>query len=158
MDILTALEAAHAPLSVEELKEFCGPMFSSDRLDSLERSGDVKSVPGLPNIYWSVPPALKKKTSIKKCLSPMRVTNRSEIIKKILEMKGKLISISQELDAIQLMKDQFPTEEQMKARREHLHEYNDMKDIGLLLFDKLAEIDRVTVKSLYEKYGLDEND
>ncbi|KAJ2889115.1 Swi5 protein [Coemansia asiatica] len=41
---------------------------------------------------------------------------------------------------------------------DRLHRYNDIKDVGQVLFGKLAELHGKTVKEMYEKYGVDTSD
>lgn len=158
MDILTALEAAHSPLTLDEIKEYCGLMFSKDRLDSLLRSGDVKQVPGLDDVYWCVPPFLRKRNSYKKCASPMRNADRSSLIRDITNFREKLDTVSHECDLLLLKKDTFPTQEQIDAHIQRFHDYNEIKDIGMLIIGHLAEIEKVQNKEIYEQYGLNEKD
>lgn len=39
-----------------------------------------------------------------------------------------------------------------------LHEYNEIKDLGQFLFGKLAEIEGVTIKSIYKQFEVDLNE
>uniref|UniRef100_A0A915HFB9 DNA repair protein SWI5 homolog n=1 Tax=Romanomermis culicivorax TaxID=13658 RepID=A0A915HFB9_ROMCU len=39
-----------------------------------------------------------------------------------------------------------------------LHEYNDLKDAGLIIFGQLATLENLPIKALYEKYGLNLDD
>jgi hypothetical protein len=158
MDIATALEAARAPLSLSELKEFCGSMFSDQRLELLLRSGDVKSVPNISDVYWSVPIALRKKTALRRSQPPMKPPERIKCMSDIVALRSKLQTVSQELDCLLMKKDQFPTEEQIKEHMDRLHRYNEQKDIGQGLLGHLAEIKNCKVQKMYEEYGLDEND
>lgn len=38
---------------------------------------------------------------------------------------------------------------------DRLHAYNDLKDAAQMLMGRMAEIERVTVRDLYERYGVD---
>ena len=158
MDILTALEAAHSPLSTDELKAFCGVMFTSERLETLIRSGDVKLVPGLENVYWSVPAALKKRGAIKKCQSPMKAQDRKALIKQVVDLRTKITMVTKELDALMLKKDSFPTQEQLTDHMNRLHRYNEIKDSGMAIIGHIADLEKVQAKEVYERYGLSQND
>jgi hypothetical protein len=158
MDILTALEAAHSPLTLSELQEYCGVMFSQQRLESLIRSGDVKHVPDLPDVFWSVPAALKKQNTMKRLQPPLKPSEREKYLTDIHALRDKLSSVSFELDALRLQKDQFPTQEQLTAHMNRLHAYNDMKDIGQLIIGHLAEVEKCKVQKLYERYGIDQSE
>jgi hypothetical protein len=158
MDIATALEAAHAPLSLSELKEFCGAMFSDQRLELLLRSGDIRALPDLPDVYWSIPPALRKKTAMRRCQSSLKTAERERLTTDILVLRSKLETLSQEMDCLLMKKDQFPTQEQITEHMDRLHKYNDYKDIGQALLGHLAEIKKCRVQAMYEEYALEEND
>ena len=155
MDILTVLEAARAPLTIDEIKEYSGPMFSPDRLESLTRSGEIKKVQGCSDIYFIVPPSMKKNITARKCQSPMKQTERKKCIQQIIDLRNKIVNVSQEIDSLMAKKDQFPTQEQLTGHMNRLHQYNDNKDIGQMILSHLAQIDNVTIQSLYEEYNLD---
>ena len=157
MDILTVLEAAHAPLTIEEIKEFSGLMYSDERLDSLIRTGDIQQVEGIPNVYYAVPPALRKRKA-GKCFSPLRSQERTDLIKEINHFREKLQTITEELNALLIKKDSFPTQEQLSAHRERLHQYNEAKDLGILLLGHLAELTGVKVQSLYDDFEIGPDD
>ena len=42
----------------------------------------------------------------------------------------------------------------MNEHIQKLHDYNDLKDAGQALLGKLAELEGVTTRDMYEKYGL----
>ena len=46
----------------------------------------------------------------------------------------------------------------MLAYIDLLHRYNELKDAGQILLGKLAEIEGVTTKDMYERYSLDLED
>ena len=156
MDIKTVLEAAHVPLSIDEIKEYSGRMFSSDRLESLARSGEIKKIPGcLVDIYFVVPPSMKKNSTVRKCQSPMKQGEREKCIQQIVDLRTKINNVSQEIDSLMAKKDQFPTQEQLSGHMKRLHKYNDNKDIGQMILDHLARMEKVTIQSLYDEYNLD---
>lgn len=158
MDILTVLEAAHAPLTLHEIKEYCGVMFSEDRLNSLIRSGDIKQVPGVDDLYWCVPSNMKKQSSFKKCPSPIKTTERSSLIKDITNFRERLITITRENNELILKKDTFPTKKQEDDHIQRLHDYNELKDYGMSVIGHIAEIEGAQTKEIYERYGLTEDD
>ncbi len=158
MDIVTALDAARAPLTVNEIREYSGTMYSDERFESLIRSGEIKEVPGVPNTFWRVPPALRKRTTHAKCQSPIREGDRAKVIENVMGLRSKIISMSQELDSLRLRKDEMTTEQQVKAHMERLHRYNELKDIGQELLGRLAEIEKTKVENLYENYSLELDD
>jgi len=49
-------------------------------------------------------------------------------------------------------------EADMLAYIDLLHRYNELKDAGQILLGKLAEIEGVTTKDMYERYSLDLED
>lgn len=158
MDILTVFEAAHTPLTLEEVKEYSGVMFSDDRFNALIRSGDIQKVPGVDNLYWALPSSMKKRSTYKKCPSPIRTTERSSLIKDITNFREKLITITHECDELNLKKDTFPTKEQEDAHIQRLHDYNELKDIGTTIIGRIAEQEGVQTKDVYERYGLNNDD
>ncbi|EDV28126.1 uncharacterized protein TRIADDRAFT_53400 [Trichoplax adhaerens] len=49
-------------------------------------------------------------------------------------------------------------EEDLALFIDKLHQYNEIKDIGQILLGKLAEVEGVLVKDLYDRFGLDMED
>ena len=47
-------------------------------------------------------------------------------------------------------------ETEYKAWRELLHEYNDTKDACLYIFGQLSHLKMITVRQLFEKYGIND--
>jgi hypothetical protein len=133
-------------------------MFLDQRLELLLRSGDIRTLPDLPDVYWSIPPALRKKTSMQRCQSSLKMAEREQLITGILTLRSKLETLSQEMDCLLMKKDQFPTQGQITEHMDRLDEYDDYKDIGQALLGHLAEIKKCRVQAMYEEYALDEND
>ncbi|KAH0790106.1 DNA repair protein SWI5 [Histomonas meleagridis] len=158
MDMLTALQAAHAPLTLDELQEYCGPMFSNDRLETLIRTGEIKEIPNLPNVYWFVPDSMKKKTTTRKCQSPLKENERKTLIQQVLDLRIKINSLSKEVDSLMLRKDEFPTQKQLNDHMNRLHKYNETKDIGQLILGHLAEMEHKKIQELHEEYNLTNDD
>lgn len=152
------LYAARAPITIDELKRYCGVMFNEDHLESLRRSGEIKPLDEVPNTYWRVPPALRKRTTMSKCHSPLKETDRTKLVEAVSGLRAKVISMSSELDALRLRKDDMPTQDQLKEHMERLHLYNERKDIGQSLLGHLAELEREKLERLYEKYSLEVDD
>ena len=159
MDIITVLESSGAPLTIEEIKKFSGPMYSNERFDSLIRSGEIREVEGLENVYWSVPPALKKRNTnqTRKCISPFNSKQRELEISKVIELRNKLFSITEELYFLQHKSENLPTEEQYKNHIKRLHKYNETKDEGIKLIEQIANMEGIPVHEVYERFEIDEN-
>lgn len=160
MDISTALEASHSVLSYDELKEYCGAMFSDERLDNLIQRGEVKEVIGFPKVYWYVPSSKRKKRSKSNIQMPMESMQFTKItlIKQIDELRQKLNSISHEVDYLLLRKDEFPTQEQLNLHMQRLHNYNETKDIGQTILGILSEIEHKKLYDLHLEYSLQTSD
>lgn len=158
MDVLSVLEAARAPLSLEEIREYSGAMYSDERLESLVRSGDVKEISEIPGVYWVLPLELRKQRAVRKQPLQMNGQERQKCVDAIVTLREKLNSTIQELEALELQKDAMPTDEQLKEHRERLHRYNMNKDIGQELIGRLADIEHIKVKDVYEKYGIDQTE
>ncbi len=47
---------------------------------------------------------------------------------------------------------------EMKAHIQRLHAYNELKDSVIVLLGRLAELEGVTVKSLYERFDIQLDD
>jgi hypothetical protein len=154
MDVLTVIEAAKAPISLSEIKEFCGVAYSEDRLDSLVHSGEVQIVEGTKDIYWSPPPSLKGRTTLNKVFSPGKVEEKSKTIRQIVDLRSKLISLTQEFDILNSKKSEFVSPDLLKQHINRLHKYNELKDIGQLLIGKIAEMDGKSISSVYEDFDL----
>ena len=157
MDILSVLLSSHSPLTLDEIREYSGAMFSADRLDSLLRSGEIKQVDGMKDTYWALPSTMKKSTA-RRCQSPMKQYDREKIIQQIVDLRVKLNNIDKELELLARKKDKFPTQAQLKEHMNRLHKYNDAKDIGQTLMGCLANMENVKIQQVYEEYGLDENE
>ncbi|XP_038046569.1 DNA repair protein SWI5 homolog [Patiria miniata] len=49
-------------------------------------------------------------------------------------------------------------EEELQTHIEKMHEYNELKDTGQMLLGKIALVEGVTTKDLYERFGLNLDD
>lgn len=158
MDPLSVLEAARAPLSIEEIKEYSGSLFEENRIDALIRSGEIAEIKGAPGVYWSVPPALRKRSNqSRKVFSPASSKQRESDTKKIIELRNKINTISAEFDALKQRNLDLPTEKETQMHIERLHKLNETRDEGVKLVEKLAAVDGTSVHSIYERFDIDEN-
>ena len=132
-------------------------MYSDERLEQLIRTGDIKAVENVPNVYYAIPLSLRKRKTTR-CFSPLRSQERSALIKEINHFREKLQTLTEEYNALLLKKDSFPTQEQLTAHMQRLHQYNDVKDLGQLLLGKLAELEGVKVQKLYDDYDIGPDD
>ena len=119
---------------------------------------DVKPLEEVPNAYWAVPLALRKRSTARRLQSPMKSVERARLIESIVNLRAKLNSEAEELEALELRRDQMPTQEQLNEHMQRLHKYNENKDIGQELMGKLAEIEKEKVEVMYEKYGIELDD
>lgn len=71
------------------------------------------------------------------------------------DLRNKSLSLAAEIETIE--KEGYSTV-CLDPFIKKLHEYNELKDIGQALFGQLALIRGETVKSLYERYGLEIDD
>ncbi|XP_072015493.1 uncharacterized protein [Amphiura filiformis] len=63
--------------------------------------------------------------------------------------------LAQEINAL---KTEGLEEAELQIHMRKMHEYNELKDMGQMLLGKIAFIEGVTTKDLYNKYGLDLED
>jgi hypothetical protein len=157
MDVSSVIEAARCPLTIDEIKKFCGPMWDGERFESLLRSGEIGLVPGTKDIYWCIPPALRKRSSqSRKCVSPATPKQRSSEIKKTIELRNKINTISAEYETLKERSKDLPTEEETKQHIERLHKLNEARDEGVKIIEKLAQLNGTNVHPIYEKFEIDE--
>ena len=157
MDITSVLEASRCPLSLNEIQNYCGPLWDKDRFEALLRTGDIALVNGTKDVYWSVPAALRKRNQqARKCISPATPKQRSQEIKKTIELRNKINTISVEYDALKERSTDLPTEAETKKHIERLHKLNEARDEGVKIIEKLAQMDGTSVHSVYEKFDIDE--
>ena len=80
--------------------------------------------------------------------------NSEDLARTVEQLKEELEEVNSEIAA--LSRDY--REEELQLHIEALHEYNEVKDAGQILLGKLAEVERTTTASLYEKFGLSLDD
>ena len=151
MDIITCLQSAKAPLSIAELRHFCGAMFSEERLEILRRSGEIKEIEGLPGCFFA-PPILVRRRKGLPILN--KQIDRTSLIREITDLREKLIATQTELTTLEEQRGSFPSEEDIKAHQKRLHVYNDMKDCGTIIIEQLASRNQVPVRDIYTEYNL----
>lgn len=157
MDVSSVMEAARCPLTLAEIRQFCGPVWDSERFESLLRSGELGLVPGTEDVYWCIPPALRKRSSqSRRCVSPATPKQRSSEIKKTIELRNKINTISAEYDALKERSKDLPTEAETKLHIERLHKLNEARDEGVKIIEKLAQVEGTSVQPIYEKFDIDE--
>ena len=72
-----------------------------------------------------------------------------------LKLKVTLQAVEKEMQS--LVADSY-CEEELQKHIDKLHEYNEIKDAGQLLFGKIAEVEGTTTAALYERFGLEIDD
>ncbi|XP_070532446.1 DNA repair protein SWI5 homolog [Ptychodera flava] len=102
----------------------------------------------------------RKKPRIGDFKSPFRNTNFVEetpetLKQNISHLKAELEALDEE---ISLLRKEGYVEEELQLHIKKLHEYNELKDTGLMLLGKLGELECVQTKELYPKFGLDLED
>lgn len=68
----------------------------------------------------------------------------------IAELREQLKSAESEIAEL----SEEYSEEELQQYIDHLHEYNEIKDVGQMLLGKLAEVQGTTTAELYQKFGL----
>ncbi|XP_071096760.1 DNA repair protein SWI5 homolog [Haliotis cracherodii] len=66
--------------------------------------------------------------------------------------------LSQVETEIQQMNNDGYRQEELQSHIEKLHEYNEIKDTGQMILGRIATMEAVRTKDLYEKYGLELED
>lgn len=153
MDISTVLEASNSILSYDELKEYCGSMFSDERLKNLIHYGEVQEVLGCTKLYWYVQSS-KRKRNANMLINTQTHFERTVLIKQIQEFRQKLNAVSKELNFLLLRKDEFPTQQQLNLHMQRLHIFNETKDIGQTVLGYISEIEHKKLYDLYIEYSL----
>eukprot|EP00794_Sanderia_malayensis_P015954 gene15954-17559_t len=115
---------------------------------------------------FSTPYRNRRRSSSGKCFAPFKAPtptrsgsvlskkDKIALAKQVLSLKQKKDELDEEISEL----EQEYSEEELDLHITKLHEYNDIKDVGQMLLGRLAELQRTTTKSLYEKYGLDLDD
>ena len=77
-----------------------------------------------------------------------------EVARDITQLRQQLENVENEI--AELSKDYC--EDELQQYIDHLHQYNEMKDVGQLLLGKLAEVQGTTVSELYKQFDLNLDD
>ncbi len=72
------------------------------------------------------------------------------VAREVLRLRKHLAEVDHELDELSC---DFH-ESELQAHIHSLHVYNEIKDVGQLLFGKLAETQGTTTAQVYERFGL----
>ncbi|XP_060572016.1 DNA repair protein SWI5 homolog [Ruditapes philippinarum] len=70
-------------------------------------------------------------------------------------VKDKLKMVDKEIEDL---KSQGMKEAELQIHIDKLHEYNEIKDVGQLVLGRLANLEGVRSKDLYDQYGLNLED
>uniref|UniRef100_A0A0B7BVW2 DNA repair protein SWI5 homolog n=1 Tax=Arion vulgaris TaxID=1028688 RepID=A0A0B7BVW2_9EUPU len=81
--------------------------------------------------------------------------SHAELTEKVVVLKKRLQDTNSE---IQKLEAAGYRESELQTHIEKLHEYNEIKDVGQMLLGRIAVIEGIQSKDLYEKYGLNLND
>ena len=85
----------------------------------------------------------------------MHINESAESIAEEIEhLKDQLKNIDSEIS--ELSHDYH--EDELQQFIDHLHEYNEIKDVGQLLLGKLAEVQGTTTAQLYHQFDLNLDD
>ena len=77
-----------------------------------------------------------------------------EVARDITQLRQQLENVENEI--AELSEDYC--EDELQQYIDHLHQYNEMKDVGQLLLGKLAEVQGTTVSELYKQFDLNLDD
>ncbi|RDD38712.1 DNA repair protein SWI5-like protein [Trichoplax sp. H2] len=80
--------------------------------------------------------------------------DKSVLLKQYNDLQARLVSLDNDIAKL----DTHYNEEDLALFIDKLHQYNEIKDIGQILLGKLAEVEGVLVKDLYDRFGLDMED
>ncbi|KAL7714479.1 Uncharacterized protein QTN25_008003 [Entamoeba marina] len=76
--------------------------------------------------------------------------------KQIQSLKSSIIEENVTIN--QMIKETKELEESDLAALEQVHKYNDIKDVGQMLFGKIGQLEGKTIQELYVDYGMDADD
>lgn len=71
------------------------------------------------------------------------------------QLQKKLDAINREIEEL---KSQGLKEEELQTHIDKLHEYNEIKDVGQVVLGRLANLEGIRTKDLYDRYGLNLED
>ncbi|KAI8911330.1 Swi5-domain-containing protein [Powellomyces hirtus] len=149
--LISRLEAAGRPLSSSELllespddEQVLAPLLSQRRI----MRKDVPGVAGLV-VYW-LPDHTKE---------PPPDTARVALQSDISRLRAKLADLESEARVLEgSLSPGTNVDAEASAHIKRLHDYNEIKDIGQLLFGRLAEREGTTTRSMYERFDLGVDD
>ncbi|KAL0480085.1 swi5 [Acrasis kona] len=104
---------------------------------------------------WNVRKKIKlsKDEKIIKFKNPLSGDDDIEIGR---DLKKQLNDLEDQIKKVTMKQEKVDREKLL--HRELLHEYNEIKDVGQMLLGRLAEMEGVTTRVMYEKYQLDFED
>ncbi|BFZ20586.1 hypothetical protein BsWGS_23625 [Bradybaena similaris] len=90
--------------------------------------------------------------------SPLSRTNCTSPKESYTELKSQVAAMKKILEEtdteIHKLESAGYSEGELQSHIEKLHEYNEIKDVGQMVLGRIAVIEGVQSKDLYEKYGL----
>ncbi|XP_064617069.1 DNA repair protein SWI5 homolog [Liolophura sinensis] len=88
--------------------------------------------------------------------SPVVTTQSMESLKETIKLlKAENKSLEEQIKQLQ---SEGYDESELSVHIDKLHQYNDIKDTGQMVLGRLANVEGVTTRTLYQKYGLNEED
>ncbi|XP_005104966.1 DNA repair protein SWI5 homolog isoform X2 [Aplysia californica] len=120
----------------------------------MKRSAAFKSTTSVKQ--FKSPLAKQFKSPLTKACSQREApSSASEAKQQIEHLKKKLQETKEDITELE---SRGLRESELQTHIEKLHEYNEIKDIGQMLLGRIAVLEGVQTKDLYEKYGLNLND
>ena len=83
-----------------------------------------------------------------------QVETEEDVEKDIAQLREQIECTEREIAEL----SQHYSEDELQQYIDHLHEYNEIKDVGQLLLGKLAEIQGTTTAELYKQFSLNLDD
>merc|ERR1712135_8514 len=149
----------------EEVKE----RKTENESDQLPKEGEKNSVEDhldkINDLEWKNFDKIKE---LKRLLSTSEqaepVALSSKDVENSTEDEGQQQMLEEKLQRLQAIEAELDEEINKRTKKDtdrhidKLHEYNDLKDACQTIFGRLAELDQVTVKEIYERYDLNLDD
>lgn len=86
---------------------------------------------------------------------PIKSQNAEQLRQEVAELENQLKEMDKQISEL---RDMGMKQDELQIHIEKLHDYNEMKDIGQMLLGRLAIVENVCTKDLYERYGLNLED
>lgn len=146
MDIDKFLTSAETPVSLKELILMMDNELKSNILDDMIKTNSIGAMQiGSETFFW------KKNLSYDKSnVHRIRDINEIRMLESDLELlKEKYMILKSEKNLL--------SDEEMKNHIKRLHDYNEVKDEGIKIVEKVAMIEGRSVKQIYKKMDIDDS-